>query len=451
MIRYFTVTASLLFFFVPQHCAQSLGVPSEGLVAFYPLNEGMANNPISEDLQGQIQGTPSSTVDRHGNVGGAMRFDQGDYITVPGSSDDVFLPFSVSLWYSPDPTDVYANMLKPLFKKYTPAFWRGVQVATTYREGSQAVIPWYIRSTEDRVIGDYGSPPFLWSNPSQPTDSSWFNVVFTVDSAGGDLYVNGQLADAQPWDGTSGLASSYHEWQLAGTYEWADSVGYLGSLDDVGIWNRALTADEVMSIYEFEDLTTTGCTDSNACNFNPDALTDDGSCEFLVVETAPHCLVDEGALAVMTSPEYPDSTMLSDSSFVGGDAMMDWIAVWSNGAEGPETSYDLDDVVGELSLLSLSGDTLCSTSFEFEVLTGCNNQFACNFNEEDECDVDCIFPVIGDDCSGLNGICGPGTYWNIPNQRCEIVLLGDTNFDQCVGAVDLIDMLTLFNTCLNEE
>ena len=43
-----------------------------------------------------------------------------------------------------------------------------------------------------------------------------------------------------------------------------------GIIDEVGIWDRALTASEVLALHNAE-LPVPGCTDPTACNFNEEA------------------------------------------------------------------------------------------------------------------------------------------------------------------------------------
>ena len=56
-------------------------------------------------------------------------------------------------------------------------------------------------------------------------------------------------------------------------------IEYLdGDFDDIGIWNRLLSNAEVEGLYES---LTEGCIDATACNFDPEATSDDGSCLYL--------------------------------------------------------------------------------------------------------------------------------------------------------------------------
>ena len=54
-------------------------------------------------------------------------------------------------------------------------------------------------------------------------------------------------------------------------------TGFYGCMDQLGIWNRALTAVEISQLYSASS-PTLGCTDPTACNFQPSAEMDDGSC-----------------------------------------------------------------------------------------------------------------------------------------------------------------------------
>jgi len=76
---------------------------------------------------------------------------------------------------------------------------------------------------------------------------------------------------------------------------------------------------------------------------------------------------------------------------------------------------------------------------------------ACNFNGMDVCDVDCIYPLFGEDCAGGGEACGPGTYWNSNTQLCEVSLVGDSDLDGCMTVADLLNLLSIYGVCPDLE
>ena len=76
----------------------------------------------------------------------------------------------------------------------------------------------------------------------------------------------------------------------------------------------------------------------------------------------------------------------------------------------------------------------------------CTDPYACNyepsaFNDQGICDYSC--------CPGP-GCCGEGTTWDSESQTCLTTYLHDADFDGCVGMTDLLDLLSVFGTCLEE-
>ena len=76
----------------------------------------------------------------------------------------------------------------------------------------------------------------------------------------------------------------------------------------------------------------------------------------------------------------------------------------------------------------------------------CTDPYACNyepsaFNDQGICDYSC--------CPGP-GCCGEGTTWDSESQTCLTTYLHDADFDGCVGLSDLLSLLSVFGTCLEE-
>ena len=81
-------------------------------------------------------------------------------------------------------------------------------------------------------------------------DNQWHHVAFVVDASGGKLYVDGFLKGSLPWAGTPGAPSTSQPLHLAHYPQGASSGEYLpGVLDDVRIYNRALSPTEVSELY----------------------------------------------------------------------------------------------------------------------------------------------------------------------------------------------------------
>jgi len=244
---------------------------AESLMASYPFTNGSLNNAVGDDLHGIAMGEPIPVEDRFGNPNSALHFGAAaDFIQVPGSGNAQSLPFTVSLWFAADSSSTNPS-LTPLFKKYSPATWNGIQVGhRRTADGHDRVVPWYLRSISRRVIGEYGLPVFDWVD-TEPASQAWHHVVFAVDSIGGRLYVDGDLQAETPWDGEPGSPTTNYLWQFAGSYEWADTLlGYQGALDDIAVWSEALSTEEVEELYEeqYTEPLNNACTGMNSYSYN---------------------------------------------------------------------------------------------------------------------------------------------------------------------------------------
>ena len=79
--------------------------------------------------------------------------------------------------------------------------------------------------------------------------------------------------------------------------------------------------------------------------------------------------------------------------------------------------------------------------------SGCMDSQACNFNPEAECQGEaCNYTC----CPGP-GCCSIGHYWDWDLEKCFDLVPSDTDFDGCVSMTDLLDLLTVFGTCAEEE
>ena len=100
------------------------------------------------------------------------------------------------------------------------------------------------------------------STPGQPISAGqWHHMAFSFGSDGMKLYVDGALADSDPYSGgmgsTSGGIGNYEPIAIgAGTWTSGDGVVtplidyFDGSIDEVAIFDQALTAQTIQDLYD---------------------------------------------------------------------------------------------------------------------------------------------------------------------------------------------------------
>ncbi len=134
-------------------------------------------------------------------------------------------------------------------------------------------------------------------------------------------------------------------------------------LDALGVCGGSCTSD-VDGNGVCDDAENAGCMDSTACNYDPDATQDDGSCA--VLDECGEC----GGDGIADGACDCDGNVLDECGECGGDG----IAEGACDCDGnfPATGYDCD---GDC-LTDTDGDGTCD---EFEV-SGCTDDMACNYS-----------------------------------------------------------------------
>jgi hypothetical protein len=75
----------------------------------------------------------------------------------------------------------------------------------------------------------------------------WHHAVLVVDASGGRLYVDGVLRASRAWTGQPGAPTTTVQIRL-GHYQGVSGT-LAGAVDGVRIYNRALSAAEVVQLY----------------------------------------------------------------------------------------------------------------------------------------------------------------------------------------------------------
>ena len=245
-------------------------VPTDGLVAWYPFN-GNANDESGNGNDGVAENV-TAEFDRFGNVNGAFGF-QGQnccgqpdelvqQVVIENSIINLGGDYSVSAWF-----------LSSNIEKYQQCLFNSIP-------HTGFVVEYNNEHAPDVTTVGLGPGNAYWNTLYQHgpfadyTENQWYQVVFVKQNANFHLYIDGAL----DWESTYGFADVYNLevgirfGSIGGGHQIMN-----GSLDDCGIWNRALTEEEVLALYN-TDPPISGCTDSTACNFDSEATSDDGSC-----------------------------------------------------------------------------------------------------------------------------------------------------------------------------
>jgi len=251
-------------------------VPVDNLEAWYGFN-GNANDASANGLNGnEISVTP--TADRTGDAEGAFFFNGSESeIVIPFDNAFNSFPFTVSLWCRLN-ADNDGGML---IQHYTNSSWNGWVMSVSGTNGpTQTISPGYMLQAPPNCNGVVSSAQCDTgiNYTGNLYDQMWHMLTFTVDGDSGRFYVDGQLQTAQAWMGPAGSPNGNSDMRIGGT-DMASSFHFHGSMDDVGLWSRALTTEEISTLFNTLP-PVAGCTNTNGCNYSPQATVNDGSCEF---------------------------------------------------------------------------------------------------------------------------------------------------------------------------
>jgi len=223
LIRYFLL---VVFCFLSTHSYAAL---VDGLVAHWSL-DGNANDVTGNGHNGTIIGaTPTS--DRLGNANSAYSFDGSDYITVADSADFTLgnNPFTIAAW-----------------QKINTFSADGVYYLMGHSEGPGNTDKWILGLRNDGV--SLVTTPTGWvdvGNYSFQTEV-WHHVALQRDGNTLNAFIDGTSIGSVPFSATiTDPAASL----LIGTAEFdRPNRQFVGSIDDVRIYNRTLSISEIQSL-----------------------------------------------------------------------------------------------------------------------------------------------------------------------------------------------------------
>jgi hypothetical protein len=228
-------------------------VPTNGLIGWYPFT-GNANDSSGNGNHATVNGAVLSS-DRFGNANAAYSFNGStDYLHGNASTFPTGYR-TVSLWF-------YSTSINTLATGMQVFGYGGGQCGQSWLMQMDNPTPATSFFTENTYEVSVGCNTWLTAlpfgangTPSSP-NSNWQHWAITNSQTGIDFYINGNYAGGitTPISGTGAAGKKFFMGacpDTTGTVAYQDAylTHWNGLLDDIGIWNRALTQQEITALY----------------------------------------------------------------------------------------------------------------------------------------------------------------------------------------------------------
>jgi len=248
-------------------------VPANGLVGWWPFN-GNANDESGNGNHGTVNGA-TLTADRFGNANMAYGFDGvDDFIEITDNPNYSFLlnnSYSVNIWFS------LTNLGS------TQAFI-GQGDGDGLNQNRFWRITYYSNNNISNHIRGNLSDPFDTKNLFPWSSVNQWHMLTMVRNYNNNLkmYIDGGLQDTDT--DITGIASPFTQQRNLYIGAFFNSYPNIlmqflqGSLDDIGIWNRALTACEIQDLYHAQlgSQAISAGADQSICSGDPVTLNGSG-------------------------------------------------------------------------------------------------------------------------------------------------------------------------------
>jgi hypothetical protein len=209
------------------------GAPTtKGLVASYSFDDGTGDNVVDDSAHkhpaGSIVGAGWAEKGQHG---AALQFDgDDDVVTIPHvAALDLTGAVTVEAWVNPSVVDTNwrSAVLKELAPESVPGLAYGLYATTDTLEPSAVV-----NVNGDQHLRSEALPANVWTH-----------LAATYDGVTQRLFVNGVEVNSRQVGGA--MVNSTGPLSIGGNGQWLEE-NFAGMIDEVRVYNRALTAAEIL-------------------------------------------------------------------------------------------------------------------------------------------------------------------------------------------------------------
>ncbi len=266
-------------------------VPVNGLVGWWPFN-GNADDESGNGNNGSNNGATLNS-DRFGSNNSCYYF-QNNNILIPHNTLFGFQAnsgFTISMWCN---SSDFSNSLHFMGKRGNSSPYFNWQIAY----GGNLIGPNFGSGTDPGIYNGAFSPDLLLIN-------NWYHIVGKFNNGVWSIYVDGILKATNTTAMVNPDSNTPMTFGESGGFQ-----GFIGKLDDIGIWNRALTDCEIQNLYTSTNPTNT--TTTSACNsytWNGQTYTSSG----LYTGTTANCVTESLNLTITPSSTNTTTALACNS------------------------------------------------------------------------------------------------------------------------------------------
>ena len=185
---------------------------------------------------GNVKGNPKLV---EGKIGSAMRFTGGERIQILSAEELVLKDFTVDTWVKGDEAPNDSKVSIWLSKGRPPGNYT-LTWHHTDKKFMQSVMIFTLFTTVSKIKETLNA-------------EEWYNIVGSYDAKKLKIYVNGELSNTRTWAATPEMDGSplvIGAVSAGAVGEEVQKEGFEGVVDEVKIYNRALTHAEVLQNFE---------------------------------------------------------------------------------------------------------------------------------------------------------------------------------------------------------
>jgi prepilin-type N-terminal cleavage/methylation domain-containing protein len=208
-----------------------LGPGSGNLVGWWRFDEGSGTSATDSSGNGNNGNLVGGATYVTGQFGNALQFDGvDDYVSLPDTNLSFLSPYTISVWFNPNDLSNNGAIFGKEYYEYQFDLQGSLLRWTQYN------------TTGSGVIG---------LARTITSANTWYHAVATFDGTTAILYVNGSAVTTDnAFYGTARDIANQTRIGTGYSHNLAQQLYYFhGLIDDVRIYNRALTTSEVQQLY----------------------------------------------------------------------------------------------------------------------------------------------------------------------------------------------------------